>query len=74
MVKSLEYLSQADSVDQRSDCMFSADLSYLHKSQMHYGCERYFNPLPNKKFLDWSKLKAFANKKLNLAEIQKFFG
>ena len=28
----------------------------------------YFNPLPNDKILDWSKLKAFADDKMNLAE------
>ena len=30
------------------------------------------NLLPNDKFLDWSKLKAFAHDKLNLAEKLKF--
>ena len=25
----------------------------------------FYNPLPNKKFLDWSKLKAFADDKIN---------
>ena len=32
----------------------------------------WFNSLPNNKFLDWSKLKAFADDKLNLAEKLKF--
>ena len=31
-----------------------------------------FNALPNDNFLDWSKLKAFAEDKLNLAEKLKF--
>ena len=31
-----------------------------------------FNSLPNNKFLDWSKLKAFVDDKLNLAEKLKF--
>ena len=31
-----------------------------------------FNSLPNNKFLNWSKLKAFADNKLNLAEKMKF--
>ena len=31
-----------------------------------------FNPLPDDKILDWSKLKAFADDKLNLAEKLKF--
>ena len=31
-----------------------------------------FNFLPNNKFLDWSKLKAFADNKRNLAEKLKF--
>ena len=30
------------------------------------------NPLPNNKFLGWSKLKAFADDKLNLAKQLKF--
>ena len=30
------------------------------------------NSLPNDKFLDWSKMKAFADKKLNLAKTLKF--
>ena len=30
------------------------------------------NSLPNDKFLDWSKFKAFADDKLNLAEKLKF--
>ena len=31
-----------------------------------------FNSLPNDKFLDWSKLKAFTDNKLNEAEKLKF--
>ena len=31
----------------------------------------YINSLPNKKILDWSKLKAFADDKINLNEISK---
>ena len=30
------------------------------------------NPLPNKKFSDWSKLKAFADDKINVTEKLKF--
>ena len=30
------------------------------------------NSLPNNKFIDWSKLKAFADGKLNLADKLKF--
>ena len=30
------------------------------------------NPLPKDKILDWSKLKAFADDKINVNEIQKF--
>ena len=32
-----------------------------------------FNHLPNKKFFDWSTLKAFADNKINLTQKQKFF-
>ena len=32
-----------------------------------------FNPLPNDNFLDWSKLKEFADDKLNVIEISNFF-
>ena len=32
----------------------------------------FHNPLPNNKLLDWSKLKAFADYKLDLAEILRF--
>ena len=35
--------------------------------------ERVFNPLPNDTFLDWSKLEAFAEDKINLTLMQKFF-
>ena len=31
------------------------------------------NSLPNNKFLDWSKLKAFADNKINLTSTQNFF-
>ena len=31
------------------------------------------NSLPNDRFLDWSKLKAFADDKINVTEKQKFF-
>ena len=31
------------------------------------------NLLPNNKFLDWSKLKAFTDDKINLTQKQKFF-
>ena len=31
-----------------------------------------FNPLPNDKILDWSKLKAFADDKINVTEKMKF--
>ena len=33
---------------------------------------KFLNSLPNSNFLDWSKPKAFADKKLNLAEKLKF--
>ena len=29
--------------------------------------------LPNDKFLDWSKLKAFADDKINVTKLHKFF-
>ena len=32
----------------------------------------HLNALPNDKYLDWSKLTAFADEKFNLAEIFKF--
>ena len=32
-----------------------------------------FNPLPNDKYLDWSKLEAFADDKINVTLKQKFF-
>ena len=32
-----------------------------------------FNPVPNNKILDWSKLIAFAYDKVNVTEKQKFF-
>ena len=32
-----------------------------------------FNPLPNNKYLDWSKLKAFADNISNLAPMMEFF-
>ena len=32
-----------------------------------------FNPLPNDKILDWSKLKAFADYKIRLAKMMIFF-
>ena len=32
-------------------------------------CGKRFNPLPNGKILDWSKLKTFADDKINVAEI-----
>ena len=32
----------------------------------------YFNPLPNDKFLDWSKLKALADDKIIVTEKLKF--
>ena len=31
-----------------------------------------FNPLPNDKMLDWSRLKAFADDKINVTQILKF--
>ena len=31
-----------------------------------------FNSLPNNKFLDWSKLKAFADEKFNITQTLKF--
>ena len=31
-----------------------------------------FNSLPNEKFLDWSKLKAFADDKINMTQNLKF--
>ena len=31
-----------------------------------------FNPVPNNKFLDWSKLKAFADNKINVTQKLKF--
>ena len=40
------------------------------------GCKLFFSPflnsLPNNKFLDWSKFRAFADDKLNLTEKLKF--
>ena len=36
-------------------------------------CMVLFNALPNNKFLDWSKLKAFADHKINLTEKQQIF-
>ena len=36
-------------------------------------CEKWvFNSLPNHKYLDWSKLKAFADDKINVTEKMKF--
>ena len=31
------------------------------------------NPLPNDKFLDWSKLKAFADEKMNVTQKTNFY-
>ena len=31
-----------------------------------------FNPLPNDQFLDWSKLKAFADEKMNVTQKLNF--
>ena len=36
---------------------------------MNYCCEKHFNYLPNDKILDWSKLEAIAEDKLNVAKI-----
>ena len=36
--------------------------------------EMRFNSLPNDKILDWSKLKAFADNKMNLTEKLSWFG
>ena len=33
----------------------------------------YFNPLPNDKILDWSKLESFVDDKINVWQKQKFF-
>ena len=39
-----------------------------------YSCviKTFFNPFPHDKFLDWPKLKAFADNKLNVAEKLNF--
>ena len=42
------------------------------KNQANLGYSRYFNSLPNDKFLDWSKFKAFADDKINVTENWKF--
>ena len=35
-------------------------------------CHICFNPLPNNSFFDWTKLEAFADDKINVAEKLKF--
>ena len=46
--------------------------SLPHKGYLHEH-STLFNPLLNDKFLDWSKLKAFADDKINSTDKQKFF-
>ena len=36
-------------------------------------CFMFFNPLPDKRVLDWSKLKAFADDKIIVTSYQTFF-
>ena len=57
--------------------LFMSNFSFSHS--VFYSFEEFFtifiefNSLPHDKFLDWSKLKAFADNKINVNHKQKFF-
>ena len=46
-------------------------LLHLYRPTTYLNCTN-LNPLPDGKFLDWSKLKALANNKINVTQKLKF--
>ena len=52
-----------------SDFMHECSLCFIFSCCAHIP---FFNSVPNDKILDWSKLKAFADNKINVTEKLKF--
>ena len=66
-------LSKAKSEHHTQTARFvhSTFCALLYTGLKDYSCQA-FNPLPNDKMFDWSKLKAFADDKTNVTEKLKF--
>ena len=60
--------SVRSSSSEASALIWCCCLCYHFASELTNHHAWYFNSLPNEKFLDWSKLKAFADDKIKLAE------